>query len=219
MPVFGPPATIVMGTPESTGRTPAQWLRTILHEHFHQWQFAQPDYYSRIDALGLHAPDDQSGMWALNYPFPYDRPAPGQTYALASQALADALDLRGKAGFGEAFQRFMTERQAFASTVSDADWRYLEFESWQEGGARWAEFTLGQAYPDQQVRASAQVLEEKTLAQLRQPDLAGQRRELVYAFGAGQILLLEACSSRWRERYPQLLTLAPLLEEAATNCR
>jgi hypothetical protein len=38
MPIFGPPATIVMGTPETTGLTPARWRATILHEHMHQWQ-------------------------------------------------------------------------------------------------------------------------------------------------------------------------------------
>lgn len=219
MPLFGPPATIVMGTPESTGRAPAQWLRTILHEHFHQWQFALPDYYQRINALGLHGADDDGGMWVLNYPFPYDQPAAGEGYARASQALADALDQRGKSGFGKAFRRFLAARQGFANTVPDSDWRYLEFESWQEGGARWAEFTFGMAYPDQDVHASAQALERDTLAQLRRPDLAKQRRELVYAFGAGQILLLEACDRHWRQRYPSLLTLAPLLEEAAKTCR
>ena len=61
-----------MGTPEATGLKPADWRRTILHEHFHQWQATLPGYHQRIDALAL-AGDDQNGMWMINYAFPYKR--------------------------------------------------------------------------------------------------------------------------------------------------
>jgi hypothetical protein len=36
MPLFGPPSTIVMGTPASTGLTRPRWRSTVLHEHVHQ---------------------------------------------------------------------------------------------------------------------------------------------------------------------------------------
>lgn len=36
MPVFGPPSTIVMGTPAATQLSLPRWRATILHEHFHQ---------------------------------------------------------------------------------------------------------------------------------------------------------------------------------------
>ena len=102
MPLFGPPPTIVMGTPETTGRTPASWLRTILHEHFHQWQFSLPGYFARTDALALKG-GDESGMWVLNYPFPYERPDVVAAQAAASQALADAAAARGMPASGRSW--------------------------------------------------------------------------------------------------------------------
>ena len=53
MPLFGPPSTIVIGTPEATGLALPRWRSTIFHEHFHQWQAALPDYYARVLALDL----------------------------------------------------------------------------------------------------------------------------------------------------------------------
>lgn len=43
MPVLGPPSTIVMGTAGAAGEGQPAWLRTVLHEHFHQWQSALPN--------------------------------------------------------------------------------------------------------------------------------------------------------------------------------
>ena len=45
--------TIVVGPPEQTGRASTRWVITMLHEHFHQLQYAQPDYYPATEALDL----------------------------------------------------------------------------------------------------------------------------------------------------------------------
>jgi len=217
MPLFGPPPTIVMGTPKTTGRTPASWLRTILHEHFHQWQFSLPDYFTRIDALGLKG-GDETGMWALNYPFPYAREAVIAAQASASQALADAVITRGNPDFKARLADYLAKRAAFRATVSDKDWGYIEFQLWQEGVARWTEIQLGKSYPDADVAKSAALLEERTLKELRKPDLKGQGREFVYAFGAGEAMLLAACGPGWRDGYPKVLDLGSLLANASRNC-
>ena len=217
MPLFGPPPTIVMGTPETTGRTPASWLRTILHEHFHQWQFSLPDYFKRTDGLGLKN-GDETGMWALNYPFPYSRADVVAAQAAASKALADAVAARGTGDFKPKLEGYLKQRAAFRAAVSERDWRYIDFQLWQEGVARWTEIQLGKAYPDEAVAASAARLEQRTLEDLRKPDLAGQGREFVYAYGAAEAMLLAACGPKWRERYPLLLELSALLDEARANC-
>src|SRR5262245_27781150 len=67
-PAFGPPAVIVMGRAEVTEKTSTTWVLTLLHEHFHQYQMADPKYYSAVEQLGL-AGGDQTGMWMLKYPF------------------------------------------------------------------------------------------------------------------------------------------------------
>jgi len=218
MPLLGPPATIVMGTPESTGRSAAAWQRTILHEHFHQWQWSLPDHYARVDKLDLKG-GDETGMWMLNFPFPYERPAVVEAYARASDTLADALDKRGKAGFLPAFDRYLAARKQLAGTVSPRDWRYLDLQLWQEGTARWTEIQLGKIYPDQKVQESARELEKNTLAALRKPDMKGQKRELAYAFGAGEAMLMSACGPAWREAYPSVLGHGELLAKARKACR
>lgn len=217
MPLFGPPPTIVMGTPQSTGRTPAGWLRTILHEHFHQWQFSLPDYFARIDALDLKG-GDETGMWALNFAFPYDRADVVAAQAAASLALAEAVAARGTKEFYGKFDAYLTARRTLARTASERNWRYAEFQLWQEGVARWTEIALGKAYPDSEVAKGAAALEERTLAELKKPAIADQKREFVYAYGAAEAMLLEACGAKWRKRYPAVLSLGPLLDEARATC-
>ena len=217
MPVLGPPSTIVMGTPEATRRSRGSWIATVLHEHFHQWQNALPDYYVRVAALDL-AGGDETGMWMLNYPFPYEDEAAKRAYAAASAALADALGRRGSRDFLAHFDRYVAARAAFAATVSARDWRYLDFQLWQEGVARWTEIQLGRIYPDADVRKAAEALERATLEQLRKPDLAAQKRELAYPLGAGEAMLMSACGAEWRSAYPGTLGNSGLLTLARKGC-
>lgn len=217
MPLFGPPPTIVMGTPQSTGRTRGEWLRTVLHEHFHQYQSTFSNYYGRVDALDLHG-SDTTGMWMLQYPFPYREAAVVKAQAAASIALREAVAERGQADFRAAFDRYLSARATFQTSVSPKDWRYIEFELWAEGVARWTEIFLGRHYPDKQVKVAAQAMEKGTLAQLASPDLPGQGREFVYAYGAGEAMLMEACGSRWRKEYPRTLSMLPLLTSSRAHC-
>ena len=218
MPVFGPPSTIVMGTPRTTGRSEADWTRTILHEHFHQWQDSLPPFYDRAAALGLSG-GDHSGMWMLNYPFPYNDPKVGGAFDEASHALGVAVDARGKSGFRKAFSNYVAARAKLATAAGERNWRYAEFELWKEGVARWTEVQLGKRYPDPAVSKSAVELERKARSWLDKPDLAAAGREFVYPYGAAEASLLEACWPEWRREYPKLLALGPLLDKARSHCR
>ena len=217
MPIFGPPGVIVMGTPQSTGRTEASWVRTILHEHFHQWQYALPDYFNRTKALGLHD-GDETGMWVLNYAFPYENPVIIAAFTNASAKLAEAVKARGTPEFPSAVDRYIDSRKALARLAGERNWRYLDFQLWQEGVARWTEIQLGKAYDRHDVRESARKLEEATIKALASPDLVGKKREVVYAHGAAEAMLLEACGLDWRAAYPRLLALGPILEDASKSC-
>jgi len=217
LPIFGSPSTIVMGTPASTGYAEPDWVRTILHEHFHQWQHALPGYYDRVAALDLAPPGD-SGMWMLNFPFPYRDEAVGAAYAAASNALADVLAARGTDGFASALEAYLAARARFADAAGERNWRYLEFQLWQEGVARWTEIALGKAYPDPAVRAAAEAMEARTRERLRSPDLAEQGRLLVYPYGASEAMLIDFCWPEWRAAYPEAMALGPLLERAARHC-
>jgi hypothetical protein len=44
-PAFGPPAVMVVGEPANTeSKASTPWLFIVMHEHFHQLQWAQPGY-------------------------------------------------------------------------------------------------------------------------------------------------------------------------------
>jgi hypothetical protein len=217
LPLFGPPSTIVMGTPESTGRDQANWTRTILHEHFHQWQDSFPNIFQRMNELGL-AGDDKTGMWMLNYAFPYDSPSTLAAFAPAAKALSDAVAARGTPQFPEALSTYVAKRKALAAAVGERNWRYAELELWKEGVARWTEIQLGKSYPDAAVRESAAALEKKSVDWLASHDIASSNRDFVYPYGAAEAKVLEACGPWWRTDYPKLLSLGPLFDEAERKC-
>ena len=209
--------TVVIGTPEATELSLPQWQATVLHEHFHQWQTSRPGYYERVEALGLRG-EDQSGMWMLNYAFPYERKDVASAFAQASLALAAAVEARDGPAFAGSLEAYMQARKRLAATVEARDWAYFEFQLWQEGVARWSEIEAAAVSPDPAVRAAAAERHASTIAQLKSPDLAGQGRIAVYPYGAAEAMLLEACDPAWRKLYPDLVSLKPLLDQARAVC-
>ncbi len=205
MPVFGPPSVVVMGAPAASGRDAEGWIGTVLHEHFHQWQSSLPAYYDRVAALDLTG-GDETGMWMLDYAFPYDNPEAGAAWreaALALSAAVAAEDWQVRQAAGS----YLGKRRALAASVSEADWRYYDFQLWQEGVARWTEMALGEGSADPAIARSALGLRESSLMQLLQITLAEERRESAYSFGAAEAMLLERIDPDWRGCYRASLSL------------
>lgn len=216
MPAFGPPSVIVVGTPAATHHDPAEWRRVLFHEHFHQYQAIQPGYWDRVVALNLSR-GDQTGMWMLNYAFPYADAVAQARVAEAGRVLAQVL-AHGRPTTAD-LRRYLAARAAVQAAVSPDDFRYLDFQLWQEGVARWTEFSAGELSSDASVRAAGASLRRDTLAQLAALDLGRDQRVSVYALGAGEALLLDACAPGWRDRYLREVTLSPLWEAADGRCR
>jgi len=182
--------TIVVGTAPHTGKSSSEWVLTLLHEHFHQWQSSLPDYYGGVAALDL-AGGDSTGMWMLDYPFPYDSAPVQQT----TRDLAKALSA--------------------APLLAPADRRYLEFQLWQEGVARFIEYQAARLATDLSPPAAAftklsdyesydrlasrrrRALEQE----LERFDLGKNRRVSFYSLGAAYALLLERINPRWKQMY------------------
>ena len=106
--------TIVVGTPQATGLTPSRWMFTLLHEHLHQMQDAQPGVWEGVLALDLHD-GDTTGMWMLNYPFPYDDPDAGAALRALADAAAAALDSHGERTFSRPCPSAMRATGSFSS--------------------------------------------------------------------------------------------------------
>lgn len=209
MPVFGPPSVIVMGRPEGVGIGVAEWQVVLLHEHFHQWQSELPDYYDRVEALGLSG-GDKTGMWMLEYPFPYKDAGVEETFIKTRDALLTAYAAIGTQEFESLTRSYLQERAAFARSVSENDWLYAEFQLWQEGIARWSEIVIGSLHPDEAVQASARARALYTLEELKTAKIADLERISFYAMGAVEGFVLDAYRPNWRKSYVMHLAIGPL---------
>jgi hypothetical protein len=140
--VSGKP-TIVIGSAERTGKSSTAWVLTLLHEHFHQWQSSRPDYYTGVARLDL-ARGDTTGQWMLDYAFPYDSVPVQQAVRGLATALGHALDAPPGAR-SSALKVVLSARENLRRRLTAADYRYFEFQLWQEGVARFIEYAAARA--------------------------------------------------------------------------
>ncbi len=224
-PAVGGQATIVAGPADRTGKSSVGWVLTLLHEHFHQWQYSLPDYYERVAGLGL-AGGDTTGRWMLDYPFPYDSTAVQQAMRRFARTLGLALNAPADART-TAVRAVVDARDELRRTLDDDDYRYFDFQLWQEGTARFIEFAVARAaaragrppgavrrLPD--IRSYGETADEarRTLIRdLETLDLARQRRIAFYPLGAAVAALLEQTRPDWRRAYQERpFALAALLQ-------
>ena len=225
-PAFGPPSVIVIGEAENTdAKTSTPWLITLMHEHFHQLQDGQPGFLEAVKGLGL-AHGDNTGMWMLNYPFPYDKPELVRSFAQLRDTLLAALNEPEEERFHALARQYVAARKEFFTQLSADDRNYLSFQLWKEGIARYVQVKSAEAaatykptpeyaaLPDYESFASyAPRARSDTLTELKQADLAKWKRVVVYSFGAGEGFLLDRLNPKWRDGYfQQLFTLDPYFE-------
>ena len=207
-------STIVVGEAENTWvKTSTPWVITLLHEHFHQLQESQPNYYADVGALNL-AHGDQTGMWMLNYAFPYDRKEVQEQFALMSKLLADTIK-SPKAEKTRTVREYLDARKRFQSLISTDDYKYFAFQFWKEGIARYTEYRIASLAAEKyqpskefvalkdyrSFAAAAKMTYDGIFRQLLTQKLGESKREVVYSFGAAEGLLLDQINPRWRSRY------------------
>jgi len=207
--------TIVIGQRENTAaKNSTSWAITLLHEHFHQLQMSQPNYFAEVNALGL-ARSDETGMWMLNFPFPYDSIAVQRQFAVMMHTLVAALESVKTKKFSNRLVKYREARQRFRHLLSEDDFKYFSFQLWQEGVCRYTEYRLArlaaQKYKPSPAFASlhdfvlfekeAETIFERIIMELKDGSLANDRRGIFYAMGAAEALLLDAAKPDWRQRY------------------
>jgi hypothetical protein len=187
---------------------------TLLHEHFHQLQNAQPGYFAAVESLGLSR-GDQTGMWMLNYNFPYAKPEVRDQFSVMSKALAEALRAKPQADFSRKLAPYVEARKAFRSLLNADDYKYFAFQTWQEGIARYTEYQIAvlaaaEYQPSKEFQglkdyasfkeAASAILEgiEKELASV---ELDKAKRTAFYALGAAEALVLVRANPGWRKQY------------------
>src|SRR5205823_14623694 len=114
---------------------------SMLHEHFHQLQDSQPNSYAETEALNL-SHGDQTGMWMLNYAFPYDSPEVKQQFSVLSRLLVEALQAKNKSVFSTRLAAYLEARRQLQKMLSADDYKYFSFQLWKEGLARYTEYRV-----------------------------------------------------------------------------
>ncbi|MCM3873291.1 MAG: hypothetical protein ND895_21625 [Pyrinomonadaceae bacterium] len=215
-PAVGGVATIVIGQAENTDKkSSTPWVVTVLHEHFHQLQMSQPSYFAEVESLNLSR-GDQSGMWMLNFAFPYQNDQVATQFSRLSNLLAQALQAKTKKEFSAKLAIYLEARKAFQSLLSSDDYKYFSFQLWQEGISRYTEFRIADLaakkyQPSKEFRSlkdytpfkevASSILNQQILEKLPTLQLPKSERIVFYPFGAGEGLLLDRANPRWRSRY------------------
>jgi hypothetical protein len=204
---------IVVGTPELTGKNSTEWIVTLLHEHFHQYETYYPDYYQSVDKLDLSG-GDQTGMWMLNYPFPYDNEQVIEQYKKYTLSLSNVLAAINTKKFRAGFNKYKAERKKFKQLLEPADYRYLSFQLWQEGIARYTEYKFlelpGDYKPSKEISdlpdfISFSIYKEQ-LYQLQTDNLVRlklneDKRVCFYSIGFAEGVLLDTLNPGWRSLF------------------
>lgn len=214
-PAFGREPVIVIGQAENTeAKTSTAWLFTALHEHFHQLQYSQPTYYADVNALNLSR-GDQTGMWQINFPFPYQKKEIAEKFRQLTDLLLTAYNASSRADREKTLSDYLTERQKFASSLEADDYRYASFQLWQEGIARYAQYKAAEI-ASRKMKPSAEFRQLKdftpfeaererilamTFNEMKTLDLTRWQRTVFYPFGAIEGLLLDRVNPAWREKY------------------
>ena len=206
--------TVVIGQASATGKQSAAWVLTALHEHFHQLQMSQPGYYAGVDALGLSR-GDQTGMWMLNYPFPYGVETVQSAFSAMTLAVDSALAAPAGGNRQARLSSLTQARNRLRGMLSADDDRYLSFQMWQEGVARYTELHVARWAADRYApsagfteltdasafRAAADSIADEIRRGLEGNSLSTAGRVAFYPAGAATALLLDDVAPGWRARY------------------
>lgn len=212
-PYIGYQPTIIIGTPENTGKSPLDWTVTLLHEHFHQLQFSHPDYHHAQKALKLDN-GDPTGMWMLNHPFPYEDSA---VVRHMDQIATNLRALHKGKPAKTVLKRHLALKQELKTIIGEAHYRYLNLQLWQEGYARFMELSMlkqwyhefDQIDQDQFTRNELKTYREAYQAELLESLTSAPINEIkrvyFYALGAAEASLIEEVNPDWKKAYFDVL--------------
>ena len=214
-PAVGGVSTIVVGQAENTAsKTSTPWVVTLMHEHFHQLQDSQPNFFKETEGLNLSG-GDQTGMWMLNFPFPYAKPEVSEQFAVLARSLVEAMNEKTPDLFSSRLTTYLEARDALKKMLGADDYKYMSFQLWKEGMARYTEYRVAtwaasKYQPSREFRdlkdfmtyaAASEQVREGIVRELSTLKLSEYKRVAFYPLGAGEGLLLDRADPKWRTRY------------------
>lgn len=207
-------ATVVIGIPEKTNKSSTDWVITLLHEHFHQYQMSQTDYFESVNALEL-SHGDKTGMWMLNYDFPYSVDSVNDEFNILCKNLVETIGSLDSENFMIKAKGYYEERNRFTGMLKSDDYKYFSFQLWQEGIARYIELKIAQNaaenyLPSNEMQSlhdytsykyEAEKINSGILKNLRELTLSYYKRIAFYYIGAGEAILLDKINPVWKDKY------------------
>ncbi len=206
---------VVVGTAVNTKRSSLYWTITLLHEHFHQYQNNYKDYYSEVDKLDLKD-GDETGMWMLNYKFPYEDSLANNAFNKLKGDLLNAYQSLGTKSFKKKAAQYLKSKKAFNQIVSEKDSKYFEFQLWQEGVARYTEYEIlsylikndYQVSEDFKTLSDYESLTEnypkrikRLTEEIEKVNLKDDQRSSFYSIGAIEGIILDNYKPNWKKKY------------------
>lgn len=183
----------------------AFWLGTLAHEHFHQWQMSRSNYFDAVTKLSINNNYSNCG-WMIDYPFPFHQDAVGKILIELS-SLHRLKDVEPKQKM-DIIHRSLNQLKTI---LSKEEWDYVAFQIWQEGIARYVEYTfLNELLQKEQRRnpqdGSMTAQLQTYISHLFEPATSiafPMNREIFYRIGLGIGLVLEQQKegSNWKEIY------------------
>src|SRR5258708_2869147 len=117
-PAFDRTSVIVVGKAENTAnKTSTSWVFVVLHEHFHQMQDSQPNYFDEVHGLNLSR-GDTSGMWQINFPFPYSDKTVSDEFRHLTDLLASAYLVKDAHEREVSLSKYLAARKEFDRDTS-----------------------------------------------------------------------------------------------------
>ncbi len=204
---------IVMGIPENTNIKSSNWVLTVLHENFHQYQESIPYYYELVNDLKLSG-GDTTGMWMINYPFPYENSAVNMAFRKYSDSLLTAVQNFEKENFNTYLSEYQKARVEFRESLTDEEYRYFSFQLWKEGIARYTEYKYLNALSEYTASKNFQKLADAVpfsemkhqfvnneLQKIQDGKLSEMKREIIYPLGLAEGVLLDKINLTWHKNY------------------
>jgi hypothetical protein len=133
-----------------------------------------------------------------------EAPAAGQAASRLARALRASLD-GAPSDQARGYEDLVKARSALRQSLTPADYRYLEFQLWQEGVARYIELAVARAaaaaHPE--YARVAQALRDSLMDRLETLRLEDQRRLAFYTLGAAIALVLDERRPDWKRIYAE----------------
>lgn len=206
---------IVIGLPENTSLSTNEWILTLLHEHFHQLQQSRKDYFESVNNLGL-SDGDNTGMWMLNYGFPYEDKYISDKYKELVLSAKRIFLEKDEEKIKSEFKNYTGLRDSFKKMLPEKDYTYFSFQIWQEGIARYTEIKAAEMMSKGRydlmknhsvindfVNADSLYIQmiNKLLRSADVQELNINKRDCFYTLGALEGLILDRINRNWRDRY------------------